>query len=165
MPVYSLIGVVRLRGMRSTPNLVKAVARIVLDKGGVVCSCENWGIQPFAQPTRRMKQWHYDGHWFHLSFACNPETLQHVQDSFKFSEDMVRFTVLHRGDTSHAQFGFQEGLIPPEAPGLVLSDEERSAILSKLASDAGVRTEASTVVQQAQQQAAKSDAVFSEWKE
>lgn len=109
MPVYSLIAITRTATAAAAS---KRICKEILASGGVVCNIENWGNQPVAQPIRKHKQWHTQGHWFRLTYAASPIVVQKISSALRTDETVIRTVCEKLGNTSIAQFGCKKDIIP-----------------------------------------------------
>ena len=72
------------------PAMVERYKGVIAARSGVVHRIEDWGRRPLAYPLQKMHKAHY----VLMNIECDQETLNELDQSFKFNDAVLRHLIV-----------------------------------------------------------------------
>ncbi len=83
---YEICFIVHPDQSEQVPGMVERYRAIVTAKGGSIHRLEDWGRRELAYPIQKIHKAHY----VLMNIACDGETLNELEHSFKFNDAVLR---------------------------------------------------------------------------
>mgnify|MGYP002803445022 CR=1 FL=1 len=90
MPRYELSLITRPLNNEGLANILRRVATLVMEKGGVVRKMENLGQQELPYRMRAHNVWHTYGRYFLFDMDIGPTQLPSFEKELKLDTDLIR---------------------------------------------------------------------------
>ncbi|XP_028409535.1 28S ribosomal protein S6, mitochondrial-like [Dendronephthya gigantea] len=90
MPRYELSLITRALSNEGLANILRRVATLVMEQGGVVRKMENLGEQELPYRMRAHNEWHTQGRYFLFDMDIGPTQLPSFQKELKLDTDLIR---------------------------------------------------------------------------
>ncbi len=73
-------------------EVVERFKSLIVDQGGKVTEVDEWGKRRLAYPIND----HWEGYYFLMHFAANPETAQDLERVYKITNGLMRYLIIKK---------------------------------------------------------------------
>ncbi len=91
---YEIVFIVHPDQSEQVSGMVERYRSLVQSKGGKIHRLEDWGRRQLAFPIQKMHKAHY----VLMNIECNNETLDELENGFKFNDAVLRHLTLKMDD-------------------------------------------------------------------
>ncbi|XP_046849056.1 28S ribosomal protein S6, mitochondrial-like [Xenia sp. Carnegie-2017] len=90
MPRYELSLITKALNNEGLANILRRVAVLVMEKGGVVRKMENLGQQELPYRMKAHNEWHTHGRYFVFDMDLGPSQIPLFEKELKLNSDLIR---------------------------------------------------------------------------
>ncbi len=90
---YEIVILVHPDCSQQVQDMTERYKKMVTDRSGVVHRFEDWGRKQLAYPIHTVNNKIVKAHYLLLNVECNKETLDALEDAFRFNDAVVRSKV------------------------------------------------------------------------
>ena len=102
---YEIVLMVHPDQSAQVPAMVERYQSMVTEAGGTIHRCEDWGRRQMAYPINKVHKSHY----YLMNLECGQETLDELENTFRYNDAIIRNLVLRVPDAFTEQTPIMKG--------------------------------------------------------
>ena len=159
---YEVVFLVHPDQSEQVPGMIDRYRSNIEAKDGAIHRMEDWGRRQLAYPINKIHKAHY----ILMNIECGQESLDELEDAFRFNDAVIRHMVLVRKEAVTVQSPLakqaEEREAPvrreePAAPAAEAVAEEATPAVEAVAEEAAPAAEAAPVAEESTDKAAVTD--------